>query len=153
MLNGEIEGLAGEPMKVDLQAKNSLNAIKSVGGDTFTVDYAGPETSKPQDLKIVDNNNGTYSVHFKLSKSGLHILSIKSNGIHLSNSPVAVTVNAASKSLAKNCVVGGDGLTHGVLAESSEFYIITRDAFGNIRRTGGDNVIIELKVCKSSNKL
>ena len=83
---------------LNIQAKTSLNGVKKSGGDQFNIVYNGPEDSgRTSEQKWIDNQNGSYTITFKLYKTGVHMIGIKHNGMHISSSPVVIDINGMNK--------------------------------------------------------
>ncbi|XP_066452675.1 filamin-B isoform X4 [Eleutherodactylus coqui] len=79
--------------------------------------------SAPAD--IVDNKDGTVSVRYLPTETGLHELHIKCNGTHIPESPLQFYVNYPNTG---SVSAYGPGLSYGVANKPATFTIVTEDA-------------------------
>ncbi len=88
------------------------------------------------------------------------MLAIKYGGLHISGSPAVINVSGneffknqlikdAGRAHPEKCIVFGEGLITGRLGEKSEFTLVLKDIYGNLRKDG-DFVIFEVKVFYSN---
>eukprot|EP01120_Amphizonella_sp_Union-15-10_P000967 TRINITY_DN11035_c0_g1_i1.p1 TRINITY_DN11035_c0_g1~~TRINITY_DN11035_c0_g1_i1.p1 ORF type:complete len:387 (+),score=66.60 TRINITY_DN11035_c0_g1_i1:102-1163(+) len=88
--------ILSRPNKVPLHQKSSFqlracdrtgNQLKW-GGDSFQVRVKGPDT--PKDLRLLDHNNGLYTVEFIIPSTGKYTFLIELEGHHIQGSPLEV---------------------------------------------------------------
>ncbi|XP_028309662.1 filamin-A isoform X6 [Gouania willdenowi] len=77
-------------------------------------------------LKVL--RNGHVGISFVPKEIGEHLVNIKKNGRHISNSPIAVMINQSEIGDASRVRVSGQGLSEARTFEPAEFIIDTRDA-------------------------
>ncbi len=92
MVTGPAESSAGDPVLFSIAVRNLFGGLKSVGGDTFTLEYAGPEENGKASLSLSDNNDGSYTIRVTFTKSGLHLIYVKVtvDQIHIGGSPLSI---------------------------------------------------------------
>jgi filamin len=69
-----------------IRAKSKRGGNLTTGGNRFTVDVNGPKGANPT-TKVVDHNDGTYTVSYSLPEPGTYKIAVKVNGKHISGSP------------------------------------------------------------------
>jgi hypothetical protein len=95
-------------------------------------------------LKIKDNDDGTYSAHYVLSKPGIYQLGVRINDEHdIYGSPFELEI-LPSKTIAETTTAEGETLLRVSPKEISKFKIHAADAFGNPKTRGGDNFEVSL---------
>lgn len=95
-------------------------------------------------LKIKDNNDGTYSAHYVLSKPGIYQLGVRINDEHdIYGSPFELEI-LPSRTVAETTTAEGETLLRVSPKEISKFTIHAADAFGNPKTRGGDNFEVSL---------
>ncbi|XP_029456815.1 LOW QUALITY PROTEIN: filamin-B [Rhinatrema bivittatum] len=82
-------------------------------------------SGKTAPADIVDNKDGTVSVHYAPTETGLHEMHIKYNGSHIPESPLQFYVNYPNIG---NVSAYGPGLIYGVANKPANFTIVTEDA-------------------------
>jgi hypothetical protein len=114
-----------------------LNGEKVVrGGAPLTVSISNEECLYY--LKIHDNGDGSYFVHYMLYKPGAYRLRVKLNDEHeVKGSPFELTV-MPSKTVPEKCVAYGDCLSTMSPNCTYTFTIQARDIFANDKTRGGD---------------
>ncbi|OWF45693.1 Filamin-A [Mizuhopecten yessoensis] len=75
--------------------------------------------------KIEDNKDGTVTVRYQPTDTGLHELHVNYNSEPISGSPFQFHVDAVNSG---HVTAYGSGLCHGVVNEPAEFTIVTKDA-------------------------
>jgi len=95
--------------------------------DKFTALVKRP-SGKVEPAKIMDNHDGTYSVEYTPSESGVHYLTVKYDDVELPDSPFKFVVQSQEPGGAGAVKVFGKGLERGIAREPCEFTIVTRDA-------------------------
>ena len=135
----EGEGLAqasqGQTASFSITAFSTHGIAFGIGGDAFTVGirYAGLAMSVRS--KIVDNDDGTYTVLFKPTSSGKLLINVSYNGENFSGSPFVCTVSSPTP-CASQCIVSGDAVNRVVAYKPEKFFISFRDALGHVAHAG-----------------
>ncbi|XP_069142482.1 filamin-A-like isoform X9 [Argopecten irradians] len=75
--------------------------------------------------KIEDNKDGTVTVKYQPTDTGLHELHVNYNSVPIDGSPFQFHVDAVNSG---HVTAYGPGLCHGVVNEPAEFTIVTKDA-------------------------
>ena len=89
-------------------------------------------------LRINDNNDGTYSAYYVISRPGIYKLFIRLNDEHeIYGSPFEVDI-LPSKTIPERCTAVGEALMRVHPGIDCQFTITSRDNFGNQKRKGGD---------------
>ena len=89
-------------------------------------------------VKVLDNNDGTFSAYYMLGTPGKYKLSIRLNDEHeIHGSPFDIEI-LPSKTVASCSTAEGEALTSVYPEEISTFTVIARDALGNAKTRGGD---------------
>uniref|UniRef100_A0A8C4R4Z0 Calponin-homology (CH) domain-containing protein n=1 Tax=Eptatretus burgeri TaxID=7764 RepID=A0A8C4R4Z0_EPTBU len=73
--------------------------------------------------EITDNHNGTVTINFSPTETGLHKVSVHLNGEHISGSPLQFFVNEVDSG---HVCAYGPGLSHGQVNEEARFTIDTQ---------------------------
>ncbi|KAF5899201.1 filamin-B isoform X2 [Clarias magur] len=94
----------------------------SKGEITGEVHMPSGKTAQPE---IIDNKDGTITVKYAPTETGLHEMHIKFNGTHIPESPLQFYVNNANS---PNVTAYGPGLVYGVANKPAMFTIYTEDA-------------------------
>jgi len=100
------------------------------GGDPFEVQVIGPKGEVP--ARVVDNNDGTYNVHYEPNDHGKHTVyvTLKSNAV--AKSPYTVNVKE------------GASFQHSFV-EKFQFTIRTKTKAGTFKTVGGETFHIDIK--------
>ena len=96
------------------------------GGDPFVVSIRGPGAVT---TSVRDCQDGTYSVGWVASVSGLYWIVISLHGEHIASSPFSAQVDVAHAD-AKQCRATGLGLHEAIAGEKTAFRIDFADAAG-----------------------
>lgn len=133
----------GQQAQFVLQMYDKDGAAVNVGGLSFTASLEDGECL--YHIRVVDNENGTYSAHYVVSRPSKYTLSIRLNDEHeIFGSPFPVDV-VPSRTVPEKCTCEGGCLVNGLPADqTSSFTLYARDQFGNQKQSGGD--IFELGV-------
>eukprot|EP01097_Dermamoeba_algensis_P001463 TRINITY_DN1548_c0_g2_i1.p1 TRINITY_DN1548_c0_g2~~TRINITY_DN1548_c0_g2_i1.p1 ORF type:complete len:277 (-),score=77.50 TRINITY_DN1548_c0_g2_i1:212-1042(-) len=106
--------------------------------------------SKVSDVKLVDNDDGTYAVSYLAKDPGDHKIEVllKSNinpkvAEHIKNSPFTVPIQAGTDARMSQCF--GKGLEEGLDTKPAKFKIQARDRDGNNIPHGGDPFEVKIK--------
>lgn len=86
-------------------------------------------STKSADCKFIDRKDGTYELIIIPKEIGKHILSLKYNDAHVSNSPFLFKVSPAPD--ASKVKVFGPGITHGVINEFKSNFICDTQGAGS----------------------
>jgi hypothetical protein len=134
---------AGRPSQFVLQMYDRDGAPVSLGGLNFTATLMDDECLFH--VRVIDNDNGTYSAHYVIARPSTYTLNIRLNDEHdIFGSPFQVEV-VPSQTVPAKCTCHGDCLTSGFVAnQTNTFKLVARDAFGNQKSKGGD--VFELGV-------
>jgi len=92
-------------------------------------------------VKVIDNGDGTYTVDYKINKTGNHQLNLKVGDEHIKGAPFNIRVDPGAVSI-ENTEVKLDLIARAGLSCGSVHLL---DEHHNTRLTGGDQVIA---VCK-----
>ena len=127
---------AGKAAKFVIQMHDLNGNTVDVGGMPFTATLGNEELL--YHIDIHDNNNGSYSAHYVLKKTGIFQLRILLNDVHdIYGSPFEVEILPAS-TVASACECLGPVLSSIPVASRSSFTIIAKDEYGNQKPRGGD---------------
>ena len=128
---------------------------RTVGGDTVLsrIDY--PAEGGAQGLtvqgQVVDNQDGTYDVRYCPARACSRLpLRVSINGSSMHGSPFRPQI-VSGPTAALQCTASGAGLNDGITGETSTMRIVARDAFGNRRRSGGDNFSVRVRGVEPAN--
>jgi filamin len=133
-------GDTADPCEFTVVAKNSKGEKLPTGGHAVECEVFGP-TGNEIPVKLVDNNDGTYSVSYQPLDPGNHqvdvILRTKIPLFydHIKDSPYTVIVSGTDNSAS---LVWGPGLEDVYDTKPTEFYIKSKDRDGNDMGRGGD---------------
>ncbi|KAK2175347.1 hypothetical protein NP493_735g01030 [Ridgeia piscesae] len=78
--------------------------------------------------EIVDMPDALYDIKFTPQEEGIHIVSLKNKGLHISGSPFQYTVGSPPSGGALKVEIGGPGLEQAEVGKPNEFNIYTREA-------------------------
>jgi len=132
---------AGSDSQFYIQARDLYGNNRDSGGDVFEVVLQGPELVEGT---VVDDNNGSYTVHCSARIAGLYELTVSHEGYHIMGSPFK-TIVTPSETCAIECMATGLGLSGGITGVPAEFFIQSVDKFGNKRTSGGDLFRVAIK--------
>ena len=119
-----------------IQLNDVMNQTVTRGGAPITITVVNEECCYY--LRVHDNNDGSYFVHYVLHKPGEYALNLKLNDEHhIAGSPFTLTI-MPSKTVPENCTAVGDCLTSIVCNTTSTFTIHAKDIFHNHKVRGGD---------------
>lgn len=112
-----------EPAQFTIHAKDPKGNPLTQGGDDFKVDIHGPGHVAP---KIVDNNDGTYTVTYDPTEPGDYKVDITLDGHHIKDAPHHVKVREGTDA-------GFSGFGSFTLT------VVAKDKKGNPKTFGGDD--------------
>ena len=101
------------------------------GGDNFFVHIRFAGLATRIRARVIDNNDGSYVVHYKPTSAGRCTIQVSLLGEPLPGSPFSVFVSAPIPN-ASQCVVYGDALSSVTAGSTESFYIQFRDAVGQM---------------------
>jgi len=134
-----------EPAALTIQAKNKYGNKVTKGGDPFKVNIKGPT---PIEAKIVDNNDGTYSVSYQATQPGDLLLDATLQGKSIYNSPHNVTVEHNDGPLtqvdSRWSSVSGPGAERANTVDPAKFTITAKNKYGNKVPKGGDKFKVDI---------
>ena len=138
---GLVEGRAGEETHFTIHSVDHNGKPRSVGGDPFKVNIAGPSPITPD---FNDNNDGTYTVKYTPDKRapGDYTINVTLFDKDIKDSPFSVLIKPASD--AGKSYAEGPGLVAIVDNEPAEFTIYAVDPDGNRRTTGEDDFAVNI---------
>ena len=157
--------IAGERTSFFIQARDSSGNVRLFSGDTpeelqlaeeqFTVDIIGERGSISGDITYLES--GQHRVDYTVLKAGTYRVHVKTGGTDIycglgeedKCSPFTLTVLPGA-TLASNCEVESsfdpvDYLVEARAGEIGTVYLQLKDAFGNNRISGGDEVVALFK--------
>eukprot|EP00804_Cyclotella_cryptica_P021433 CCRYP_005783-RA/>CCRYP_005783-RA protein AED:0.00 eAED:0.00 QI:831/1/1/1/1/1/3/2372/6166 len=157
--------IAGERTSFYLQARDSSGNKKLTNGDAqgdvqtpeeqFTVEITGTHGSMSGDVTYM--SSGQYRVDFIVLKAGTYQVHVKTGGTDIycglgeeqKCSPFTLTVLPGA-TLPSNCEAESsfnpvDNLVEARAGDTGKIYVQAKDAFGNNRRTGGDEIVAKFK--------
>lgn len=89
-------------------------------------------------IRVIDNQDGTYSGYYAIGHPGVYDLHIKLNDEHnIEGSPFTIEI-LPSRTLAENCIAVGENIHSCYPGVSSSFIIYAKDIYGNNKQKGGD---------------
>ena len=134
MGNGMFSAVAGKEAEFSLH-----NTDEHMSHCVFSATLSNEEYFYKMHLvDTEEREEALYTCSYCISAAGEYQLAVKMNGDHhVYGSPFNVVVEAA-ECKANMCIARGDGLFSARPGEIMTFTIISKDAFGNERKTGGD---------------
>jgi len=138
---GLLCGEAGAEGLFQIQARDRFGNRRTVGGDPFSVNFAGPMSFSPT---VVDNNDGTYSIRYTTIMCGSYTVSINLDGKPLPGSPFLLSA-IAGRAYGPSCQAEGSGLQGCVAGEEAMFMIGAKDIVGNKKIIGGDPFVVDME--------
>jgi filamin len=112
-----------EPAVFTIHSVDKDGKPRTDGGDDFKVDISGTEKLVP---KIVDNDDGTYTVTYNPDKPGPYVVKVTLDDDNIKDSPFKVNVAQG---------IDHDNTSFGIFS----FTVQTKDKRGELRTVGGDN--------------
>ena len=130
---GMTTAVVGVPASFTIVARDAFGNSRSMCGDNFNVTISGPSHGGGQSHlhgTVSEFVNGTYTVDYTVTTTGLYYVSVTLGERHIRGSPFRLTA-LPSTTHALHSVAFGPQLTQTTAGNSSEFYILAKDAYGN----------------------
>ena len=122
---------AGSPSLFTLAARDAEGVAQTAGGDDFRVGLTS-RGGVVLNASVADVGNGTYSVEYTPTVSGVYRLDVSLGGLPVADSPYTLSVFPAPTSPA-HCVATGAGLLEATAGVPATLLLTPRDSFGNAR--------------------
>ena len=120
-------GVDGANVIVDIETEFTIDATKITqkGGSKIDARITGP-SGNPNPVRLVDNNNGTYTCRYVAYEAGVHQLEINFEEVPVPPSPIQIkVVDGCDASRVK---AYGPGLERGTTQQPARFTVDTRGA-------------------------
>ncbi|XP_076078673.1 filamin-A-like isoform X14 [Mytilus galloprovincialis] len=138
----EYEEYLKQPVGEDLITADTVDSVKSAAPGAglfapvdlripvgpifnFVSAYVVMPSGKKAYPKIEDNKDGTVTICYQPTETGLHELHVNYNNSEIEGSPFKFHVDAVNSG---HVTAYGPGLTHGIVNEPAYFTIVTKDA-------------------------
>ncbi|XP_063405540.1 filamin-A-like isoform X12 [Mytilus trossulus] len=138
----EYEEYLKQPVGEDLITADTVDSVKSAAPGAglfapvdlripvgpifnFVSAYVVMPSGKKAYPKIEDNKDGTVTIRYQPTETGLHELHVNYNNSEIEGSPFKFHVDAVNSG---HVTAYGPGLTHGIVNEPAYFTIVTKDA-------------------------
>jgi hypothetical protein len=122
---------AGVDSSFTVQAADSYGVYQTAGNAQFSAEMVFED--KFLRLQTTDNNDGTYTMQYRITLAGRYTMAISYGSAHISGSPFTVNILPAETS-AKYSRFDGEGLSGVIAGQEGSFTIEARDRFGNIQK-------------------
>eukprot|EP00002_Diphylleia_rotans_P007559 TRINITY_DN1718_c0_g1_i12.p1 TRINITY_DN1718_c0_g1~~TRINITY_DN1718_c0_g1_i12.p1 ORF type:complete len:2907 (+),score=415.17 TRINITY_DN1718_c0_g1_i12:4370-13090(+) len=135
-------GRAGETNVFTISTHDSCGNPRGVGGDKFQVLFESQSGSLvsagESDTVVFDNSDGTYTVTYRLKKSGTYAIKIYCGGTKITNKSFGFLEIKSSNACAPLCSLVDIYPKKIVAGKLAYFIVEARDAYGNSLQYGGD---------------
>ena len=122
-----------EPIRVDIRSVDQFGNINTRGGfDGFNSTITLLPTTT---IDHIDHSNGSYTMLYRVTKTGTYVVDVKVRGMTIIGSPVTMTVNSGP-SVPETAEVFP--LTAATAGNTIGFPILSKDEYSNFREKGGD---------------
>jgi len=138
--HGSVSAVAGENCELLLQLSDEFGNIIKGGGRDVDFKIDGPSKLT---CRVVDKENGFYSVPFKLNVAGDYKVHLSVDG-HNIPSALAFAVGANVISSAHTIALG-NGIRKAKAGEEATFMVQSIDKFGNEVQVGGAQIVARIK--------
>jgi hypothetical protein len=128
---------AGARAQFTVQANDERGNPHAYGGARFMATLANDDLH--YDLRVGDNQDGTYVVQYCTCRAGTYQLFITLGSYDIYGSPFTVTVGAGP-AFARACLVRGEGVASATLGATNYFTVVTRDQYENELQQGGTDL-------------
>lgn len=142
---GVVLPVAGNNYNIQLQASDEFGNVIRKGGRDVEFKLEGPTKLT---CKVIDNDDGTYTVPYKLNVAGVYQAHISVDG-HTLGSVLKFDVKANEISAAHTIAIG-NGIKKAKAGEEATFMVQSIDRFGNEIQIGGAEVVAYLRGPDSS---
>ena len=129
-LVGVTNAEAGQTASFTVFLKDSGGNQQATGGDSVTISFEGPEEVPSNQISVLDNDDGSYSVKFKIYKVGSYELNVIVNGQEAAIETLSVSHTLPSPS--RSTLDTPDSIT---LGEVLSVDLVLKDRFDNIINT------------------
>jgi len=144
------KGIAGIENKFIIQARDFDENELTEGGETFEVKLFLKSAAKSHPVvgTVKDLENGKYEVTYVPEIAGEYRMEIvlvdmidedEEEETMLKQCPINVAVSASLESDPSKCELTGLGLSSATAGAETTFMLNTKDRFGNVKTTGGEN--------------
>lgn len=141
-VDAPVQTSSAVPAEFTIFSRDANGQTRPAGSDKFDIEILDPEKQKV-DHKLVDNEDGSYTVKFLPNVVGIHKVDIKTNGRSLKKCPFEIDVISGASPVYTE--VDGPGIQDGVPARDKTWFVITaKDKDGNNRPAGADKFDIEV---------
>uniref|UniRef100_A0A0B7AYU4 Uncharacterized protein n=1 Tax=Arion vulgaris TaxID=1028688 RepID=A0A0B7AYU4_9EUPU len=135
-VGGDISGRVRETISKEMETADAISPgtaaefiLKIPGTNPFDMEATITDNEGVSELcDVIDQEDFHYLIKMTPKKTGLHILSIKHKGMHISGSPFQYSVGQLSIGGPHKVQVGGPGLEKGEVGMKNVFNIYTREA-------------------------
>lgn len=135
-VTGAPSGRVRETISKDMEQAEAVNPdtncdflLKIPGTNPFDMEASVTDPDGQTELcEVMDEDDFHYKVNFTPKDKGIHILSIKHKGMHISGSPFQYTVGQLKQGGAHKVQVGGPGVERGEVGMENHFNVYTREA-------------------------
>lgn len=143
---GEAPIYVGHEATFTIEAVNRLGNRITMGGAPFLLMVEGPyDDADPTDVKITDNDDGTYTGSYLPVLHGAHIVKVELKGAPVASSPYDVNVERDPDSMdPKQSWAEGQGLTDANTAEPNAIKVHAVKSDGQPMDHGGEIVDCEV---------
>ena len=137
------DGTVGETLTIDIAAYDAYGNPREVGGDTFVVQVSGANSLTPT---VADHGDGTYSADYTPTVSGTDSVAITIGGTAIADSPFSSQVQPGPTDPTSSTAT----VPNGVAGAATAIGVVARDAYGNARPAGGDEVVVDVTGANSA---
>jgi hypothetical protein len=143
-INSPVELLTADDIVAPFQlaAFDRYGNRKMVGGDKIIVNIIQVESNQPRNSLIEDFDDGDYRVYYNCTVSGMYLVSVTIDTVHISGSPFSPQIYPGV-TVTYGCIGIGRNLVVAEIDAVSTFTIQARDQFGNNQRGCNDIFDVE----------
>eukprot|EP00002_Diphylleia_rotans_P034124 TRINITY_DN7307_c0_g1_i5.p1 TRINITY_DN7307_c0_g1~~TRINITY_DN7307_c0_g1_i5.p1 ORF type:complete len:379 (+),score=58.19 TRINITY_DN7307_c0_g1_i5:375-1511(+) len=128
--------LVGLPASIVVHSRDRFGNERRTGGDKYSVRVQGALLKEKDLMKVIDNENGTYTISYTILSSRLHRVSVMLSNEHIPGSPFNVRV-LPDQGNPYNCEFLHN-LSTLKAGEPANFMIISKNGFDERRPFGGE---------------
>ena len=129
--DGLTQASVGQLASFQIIACNDKGIRYDDGGDPFYVQIRAAGHGTRVRARVVDHNNGSYTMSYKPTSSGKLLISVSIGGEPIPGSPYSVVVVDTTPT-APQCLLSGGALTSVVAHRNESFFVSFRDALGQV---------------------